>query len=470
MGMLFILAAGALTNIIIGNVFQASDLGIYALTVTIYIAFSSAALLGIDAALVKHIAQFKNDKKALSEYLSSALLTAVFLGFISGGLFFFISSQIAKFFDMSGLIFSLRVITVSFPFLLINKVFLGYFNGLKEMKSYSFLESSRYSIIILVTIITGIFRRNFIETLWAYPLAEALVSLALFFLMHRKYSVKKMSIGGKGIELLGYGWPLLFANALKQLAVRLDLLMLGYFLTAIESGVYSIVAMMITGMGILWQPLQRVAAPMVTEFYYDNKINKLEVFINRLMRYSLILYSVIAIFIWGYISEIILLLYPGRADYLGAAIPLKILGLALVFHSVTGCVATAETHSTGHPKVALYRVLALLGINFALNYLLIPKYELIGAAIATGISYFSIFVFSMIMRVRLLKIRLEYTVIMACITILGIIILGMELAKNAMHPFLITISAMFLYTILICAFGFVERKDILFIRNFGRKD
>jgi len=464
-GTAFMIAAGACSHIIIGNVFGVSNLGIYALALTIYIAVTPVALLGLDTALIKYVAQYRRDEKIISRYLSGGLFIAFLFGILSVGILFLLTQPIADFFGMPRLFKALRIISYGLPFFFISKILLCFLNGLKKMKVYSIFESSRYILIIVITLIAVFLRDSFFETLWAYPIAEIAISIGLVIYLWNRFEFSLRKTFREGIELVVYGWPLVFSRTLGLLAVRLDLLMVAFFLTEREVGIYAVVVMVANGMRIFIRPLQMITSPMITEYYYDNEHVKMQIFVNRVIRYTFIFYSLLAIIVWGCIALILSIMYPAKFEYMSSVIPLQILSIGLIFRSVVRCVAGTEAQSTGRPKIALYRSLLVLGTNFMLNLILIPKYKLIGAAIATAISYIVVFVFSSILRTKLLKIKLELHIWAYSFLIFIFILVGMQFIGVWVNPLMNTIFFILIYSIIIYFSKLIEPNDLKFLKN-----
>jgi O-antigen/teichoic acid export membrane protein len=85
-----------------------------------------------------------------------------------------------------------------------------------------------------------------------------------------------------------------------------------------------------------------------------------------------------------------------------------VLALAQFFSSSLGPTGTFVTMS-GHSKINLVNSIILLSSNIVLNYILIPRYGLLGAAVATGASIVAVNVIRVIEIYCLLKFHLYDT-------------------------------------------------------------
>ena len=61
------------------------------------------AAIGIPAAMIKYVAEFKNDKNKFNKIASSGVITSLFLGIGFIALFYFSSGLFAGIFNMPGL-------------------------------------------------------------------------------------------------------------------------------------------------------------------------------------------------------------------------------------------------------------------------------------------------------------------------------------------------------------------------------
>ena len=83
------------------------------------------AAIGIPAAMIKYVAEFKNDRTKFNRIVSSGVITSLFLGIGFVALFYFTSGIFAGIFDMPGLPGLLKILSPVFPFALVGGALLG---------------------------------------------------------------------------------------------------------------------------------------------------------------------------------------------------------------------------------------------------------------------------------------------------------------------------------------------------------
>ena len=248
--------------------------------------------------------------------------------------------------------------------------------------------------------------------------------------------------------------------------------MLGYFKTAADVGIYAAVAKL---GGLVVLPLvsfNNIFAPMISEFYSRNEMNKLEDLFKIVTKWIFTL-SLPVFLIFILFARPIMGIF-GQSFVIGTA-ALIIFGAGQLINAGTGSVGIILT-MTGRPKINLLNSIALCVLNIILNYLLIPQYGIIGAAFATGLSIAIINVLRLAEVYYFLRIhpfRLDY--LKPCIA--GF--LSLFLVYLAVHKFfpvslsLSDISLLLLFFVALYAlfifFLKLEKEDEYILKLFYRK-
>ncbi len=128
-------------------------------------------------------------------------------------------------------------------------------------------------------------------------------------------------------------------------------------------------------------PLALIAAlyPKFSEYYEHDK-KKLAYVFERGVKYLLLVALPIAVGIGLLAEDIILLLYT--TEYTSSVLPLQILIVGLVFSYLTFPIG-ALLNACNRQKTQTVIVGIVMLVNIAMNVILIPRYEIVGAAIAS---------------------------------------------------------------------------------------
>jgi PST family polysaccharide transporter len=218
-------------------------------------------------------------------------------------------------------------------------------------------------------------------------LAEAIIASALLLAAMGSRGLSVWCLGlsfERARTLLKDSWPLMFMALMLGLYTKIDILMVNYFLGDRHTGIYSVA----TGTAELWF----FSVVILVNSTYPALIQYHE---NSPTEFTKRLFDLYALSFWGAVifsattfllsEKIFSMLYGG--DYLGAANIFNIYvwsGIFVFMITASSRFFLLKNHSMG----LLYRATGGAVINISLNYFLLPRYHLEGAAIATLISYF----------------------------------------------------------------------------------
>lgn len=380
------LGVGAIVNIVIGNYLGAESLGLYVTTFTIFSLFCTFSSLGIESATTKFVAEHKNDKLLYDCVVQNSLILSSILGLISFLILFFSSNLIASFFKIPELAYLIKIISFSIPFYLVNDTFLGIINGLRKMNIYSYVNIVRrtsYLIFVLLTIsffgvtgaVTSQVFASVVTLFFIFANFKNIISYSLNFSNFKKYASGLVSFGSK----------IVISNSIGDLSTRMDLLMLAYFLSETEVGIYAVALLAFKFIDLVPAVLIRVTYPATTEYYYAGQFLSLEKMVNKVLGLSFIvlgLFSLISIFLY---NDLILLFFPKQSSFLASYYPFVILALGKAFFGMTASIGSSFS-AVGRPDIPLKMSTVRLFLNFILNYYLIQMWGINGAAFATTLS------------------------------------------------------------------------------------
>lgn len=168
--------------------------------------------------------------------------------------------------------------------------------------------------------------------------------------------------------------------------LNLDTTMLGIMKTNKEVGYYAVAIKMTKIIIPLITSLGVVLTPGIIKSISDKNQEKLFKNIDHYMDFILAL-TLPVIIILNFISKNLIYLFSGD-EYLVATLSMKIMLPIILFISLSGLCAAQILIPLGKEKKILNISIVGLLLNVLLNFLLIPRYSIVGAAIATSISEF----------------------------------------------------------------------------------
>ena len=166
---------------------------------------------------------------------------------------------------------------------------------------------------------------------------------------------------------------------------QVDRLMIKYYIGEVEVGIYTIGVQLSTILAILLGPIQNSLFPKMMELYrkdYKEYYN-FYLFSNTLITQFYLIVTLISILVVKFAFK-----YVYAQEYSPAIGVYTILAVS-IFVKANASLQTGHMTLKNITKKSFYKTLISLVINIILNALLIPKYGINGAAIATLITQFT---------------------------------------------------------------------------------
>lgn len=177
--------------------------------------------------------------------------------------------------------------------------------------------------------------------------------------------------------------PFSLLAGIQVLNNHIDIVVLGFFATSGEVGIYRIASVGATLVALPLVAANVALAPKISSLYVKEDRARMQRMITASTRYMLIFAIPISACLTLFGSQILAVIF-GKGFSEGA-LPLSILALSQLVHVGFGSVALLM-NMTGHETHAA-RILGGAAIgNIVLNFLLIPPFGMVGAALATGVT------------------------------------------------------------------------------------
>jgi len=379
--------SGILIHILIGAHYTSRGLGVFSQAFSIYSILAIFAVLGINISVVKYSAEFSENGKELKEILSAAYITAAATSLIFSLLAWYLRAPLSMFFKSPEVAPALRSFIIGIPMLSLNKVSLGLLNGLRKMKLYAIYQSLRWILLLVFVLASILLGQKLQTTILAFPTVELILFLCMFPYMKRyfdlHFSLKKLLPWVK--RHLSFGGKTLTAGAMSDINAKVDILMIGYFMSDQAVGVYSLAAAAARGMLSFTFIIRINFNPVISKLYSEGKKPELTLLIRRLIKNTYFLFvplAAVAVIVFPPIVRI----FWQNSVYSSVIVPFYILLFGITLLSGFNICGSLLTQA-GFPEFQLYRACLTLIFNLAANALLIPSMGIIGAALATSASF-----------------------------------------------------------------------------------
>lgn len=364
-------------------------LGIYSMANAIMLISEVLGKMGLETGIMRFVSRLNpdSDSEKIQKLIASALkMTIVFSLVIMVGLIIssgFIVTQILK--EPPLLILVIIVFAIAIPFNALTLISAFATQGFKRLKYKTLVTQFLNPTLLLGSMVMCYW---FVSTESAVMAPMLITSVIGFFVM---LSVLKKVSGVSNNQiakakfdtsLLNYSYPLMFVTILQTFMHWMDILMLGFFTDATTVGLYHPAARTAGLLQALLLSFISIYAPMASQFHAEGERGKLADTYKLVSRWLLICAMPISAIFIIFPGKVLLLFGP---EYLPSAKILVILTGATFIQALLGAAGPTLSMS-GHTKLVLWNTIGAFTLNFGLNIFLIPKYGIIGAAMATLIS------------------------------------------------------------------------------------
>lgn len=353
----------------------AAEYGVFSYVLGLAGFFTIFADIGINTILTKEAAM--NPEKSRNIFATSFWIKAALLGF-TALLIIFAAPHFSRIEAAKPLLYFAAILTV--------------FDGIREFAIAFFRAKEKMELETLVTTVTNaaITALGF-AIIYFRPTAGALVAtyalsagtgaiLGIFVLRDQFRSMVSAFRRELLSPILRLAWPIALVSLMGIFTLNVDVIMLGIFKTATDVGFYSASQRIIQLLYTLPSILAISFYPVFAKFVGQGNTEKVRELMERGITASYLLALPIAVggIILG--GEIIRLLYG--SEY-AAAVPtfrMLLLSVLLVFpgYHLTNYIMVHDEQKKAIPIILIGSL-----ANVFLNYLLIPPYGTLGAAIAT---------------------------------------------------------------------------------------
>lgn len=367
-------------EVLVSRILGPERRGIYSLLIIIPVLAFNFASFGIDSSNIYFTS--KNEYK-LSVIFSNSLFFTFFITIVSALAFFFVFEfpSIENYCISKGLLrVHLLIALLAVPFYSIFMYMIYIYIGRQQIVLYSKINILKALVQLICVIVFLFFLHSGLKgALLSYFLSFFIPLLVIFYLAYKEDFLKWDFDRNFLKKSFTYGLKVHFANLAQYLNYRLDTLMIAYFLMPVQVGYYSLSVSIAERLWLIPSAFSTVLFPHVASGDAKSndltpKITRHVVFIELIMCLGIIV-----------LGRLFIQLFFG-AVYLPATLPLFYLLPGILAVSISK-ILSADLAGKGKPHYATYASTTALVINVVLNIVLIPKWGISGAALASSITY-----------------------------------------------------------------------------------
>jgi O-antigen/teichoic acid export membrane protein len=186
-------------------------------------------------------------------------------------------------------------------------------------------------------------------------------------------------------EIINYGFFTLLSISSYYIALNLDRIMLGSMIGLDIVGVYQIYIFVGTVIVFPYRALGRIAVPLISDNWKNKDLEKIDTMYKKTSLMLLIISLIIYVGIL--VNENNLLFLLKKPEFAGTFGIFIVIGLAFVIDATGGINSDILATSDKYRVDTLFNII-FLAANVILNFVFIPVYGGVGAALATTLSFF----------------------------------------------------------------------------------
>ena len=443
--------------------------GLLTLGFTIVSFLSVLTLMGLKPAILRYVAFYKgkNDERRIKGTIITSIIFSLPFSIITSLLLLIFSEQIAiQIFHNPNLTLVLRILAFIVPIRVLSKIFLSSMQAFQRIKYNVLIGQLTENVVRLVlTFILILLGYNLLGPIFAFIIASLITLVLSFYFLEKKVfpivRTKVKSIYNHKAVII-FALPLLFSSFLIDVVKWLDSWFIGFFKTASEVGLYNVGLPTANLLIIIPTSLIVIFAPLITELYAKGKISEVKSISKLVSKWIFFLNIPIVAFLIIFSKQILGVVFG--TEYIGSYMVVIILALGHIFYSLNH-VPISVLQTIKRTKLIFFVFLISTIINIILNFILIPVYGIMGAAIGTLCYFFSMYLLMSIFVFRFKKMQfLKWIYLKSVASIIIASFFIIQIAKwikpdSIIKLLIISLILFLIYSLLVVILKSLEEED-----------
>lgn len=371
-------------RIIIARALTPSAYGDISLALAMLSLGTTISLIGFNQGVPRYISRFTSNRDIRGIWITSLMICIPFTVVLVLTLLVNIEQIVEAFFETGASKQLVVLFVLCIPFVTGLEIGIGSIRGLENTLFRTYVRDLFYPgfrIILVISLLSigfGVLAAGYaylvtaiIAVLLAHVLLNRLVPLVGQFNTHSK-------------RLLTFSVPLVLSSVLGLLLTRTDTLLVGYFRTSYEVGLYSAAYPLANGLIIILASFGFLYLPLASRLDADERRDEIDAIYKLTTKWIVIVTFPLFIIFVVFSGDILSLVFG--SEYADASLALSVLSVGFFTSAIGG--RNRETLSAlGKTKFIFLANGMAFVLNIVLNLMLIPAYGYLGAAGASAFSY-----------------------------------------------------------------------------------
>ncbi|MDD5748233.1 MAG: flippase [Actinomycetota bacterium] len=381
-------ALGLVRRIIIVRSLSAVDYGLFALGMSVINFAIIISNLGMEQSSQRFIAYYRGEKDYSSvkgTIISTSVISGV-LAIVIMVLLMLTSGVISSFFKKPGLAQVLLLLALLVPLyraiMQVSSVYQGFENTF-PMAFFGGVELS-FAQTLLVALF-ALLKGGLNGVVLAVILGHAFTVLLLlpYIRSHMPHETDGLRPSFNLKRLLFFGLPISVQSLTQSAITYTDTIILGYFVVASQVGLYNVATPIYMSLSIFLFAVGYIYVPVASRMIGEGKQSKLRSLYRSVTKWQFMFTLPALLLCFFFPSELITLLFGAR--YTKASFVLQLLLVGELFNTILGPNGNTLV-AYGRATLAMVYWVSSALVNVCGNLILIPRFGITGAAIATAAS------------------------------------------------------------------------------------
>lgn len=437
--------------------FGALNFGILSFAIAITSLLAIFIVFGTNLFFIREIAR---NKSIIPKVIGNSLVIIFFFGFIA----FILLTIYLKLFNYQGdTLFVIYIIFISTIISSIKGVFDSIFQALEKPIYISIGKILSTTLFLFGVSSAIIFKLSLIQFSIVYPVINSII--LLFFIIS---TIKHIKIG-KWLTfdfsyikyILKESWPFAVTYAFVSIYVWTDSIMLSIFKGEVEVGYYNVAYRMMLALLFIPVAFNVAVYPVLSRYYTTKSKKSINVIVEKYFSMMVLLGIPISIGTTILSSKIIEIIFG--PEYAPAAVVLQILIWSLAFTYMNA--PFVKLFESINLQILVTKITGFSAlINVIINYLLIPKYSIIGASTATLITEGIVAISLILYSIKLGYFKFNYMKIFKII--IGSLFMGVFLIFiNEWNIIISILCSILLYALTLYVLKGIDKEDINLMKS-----
>jgi O-antigen/teichoic acid export membrane protein len=378
--------SGILLNILIGRFYGAAAMGIFNQVFALYILASQLGAFGIHYSTLRYVSEYAETREECDRIISAALFLTLLCTSAVTLVAFLLAGWLGWAFDSEGLVVGWYAVLPGLWCFALNKVLLAILNGLRHMRAFALAQAGRY-VLMIVALMACVGAEFPAERLAiVISVGEVTIFVGLLLYLFRLWRPRLPGDWRGWLRQHAFfGAKSFLGGTMVELNTRVDVLMLGLFMSDAFVGLYSMASMLAEGFAQLSVVLRNNVNPLITKHMKEETREELQALVRRIWKnFTLVSVTIGLIAVAGYPIFVDYFLADATFHASFPVFAILVAGIALASGYLPFNMFLLQADK---PGLHTGFMLAVVCSNIVLNAALIPLWGIQGAALATAAAY-----------------------------------------------------------------------------------